>query len=80
MFQLLLVGEQTTAQLRLEHLLEEAVLKFPSDELETPNPVIHGYAAAGVEPIRGPLYGVMIWTGHFLLLFFLRHLPTPLAS
>ena len=31
MFQLLLTGEQATAQLRLEHLLEEVVLEFPSD-------------------------------------------------
>ena len=54
-------GEQAATQLRLERLLEEAVLELPSDELETPNPVIHGYATAGAEPIRGPLRG--LWHG-----------------
>ena len=56
-----MTGKQATTQLRLERPLEEAVLEFPSDELETPNPVIHGYEAAGTEPIRGPLYG--FWNG-----------------
>ena len=54
-------GEQAATQLRLERPLEEAVLELPSDEFETPNPVIHGYAVTGAEPIRGPLHG--LWRG-----------------